>query len=148
VQASPKSPVYWVQHLFRDSSTPTEVVAAQLVRKGILEVAEDRFLWIFPRPVFPSADDAPEHQVRDEIRQTAMGQKRFAASVAALVAVLQGCGALSLVLSEREQDEHGERIERLVESAPHAESVRNAVRRAIAEDSAAATAATMTATSS
>lgn len=148
VHPTRRSLSYWVHHLFRESSTPTELAAAKLIRKGILEVQEDRFLWLFPRPVFPAADQEPEDRVRNAVRQTILEHRPLSTPVAALVAILQGAGALGLILSEEEQDAHEERIGQIVESAAHTEMVRDAIRRAIADDSSAAAAASASAAAS
>jgi hypothetical protein len=135
---------YWVRHLFRHTATAVEVTAADLIRAGILEAKEGRYLWIFHPTVYPTADPKPEKEVRRVLRASVESESVPNFRVAATLALLEGCSALQNLFSQDEIYQHALRLRSIVADEPIAALICDCTAQAIREDDAAAVAGSIT----
>jgi hypothetical protein len=131
----------WVRCLYRRVSTATDVLIARLIRRGILTEQEGRILWIFPTTTYPTANPAPELQLRQRVRDAVLTQKSVDERMTVLIAILHGCGAMGFVLNKAELRKFKNRIQHLYENNPIGYAVGKAAADNIAADAAAAASA-------
>lgn len=137
----------WVRHLYRHTSTPTDVLIARFIRRGILTEQEGRILWIFPTTTYPTANPAPEQQLLQLVRDAIFTEKSLNDRTTVLIAILHGCRTLSFVLNRAEMKKFKKRIQAIYESNPIGYAVGKAVADNIVADEAAAAAAVVIASS-
>ncbi len=128
----------WVRGLYRDRKLPVEVVTNRLVRRGILTRQEAPLLWIFRRTVYPTSNPGPEQAVRRRIEEALLGGGKADETTAILIALLQACRALRLVVDKSALKALKPTIQAVCASSPVAQVVGQALAKAIEEDEAAA----------
>lgn len=125
---------WWIRCLYDDITVPRESLMANLVRRGILQMVDGRFLWSLHRNVYPTANPAPEQRLRQQVRDAVQTEDAVESYVAVLVALLQASQALDLVVSNEERARRRERIHQLCLSDPIGYAVGKATADVIAED--------------
>jgi len=136
---------YWMRVLYRDRRLPIEVLTTRLLRRGILTRREARVLWVFRRTVYPTRDPGPEQAVRDRIQGAMLRGGNADETTAILVALLQGCRALRLVVERAALKKLKPVIQAICASSPTGEAIGRALAATIAEDETAAAVAVMVA---
>lgn len=129
---------YWVDKLGR--AHLKERILERLVQRRILRREEHRIVWVIPLDRYPTADPAPEREVRQRIRDVVLEGVAPEPHIAALIGLMKACNLTALVFTKDEQRSYGQRIDQIA----HGDAVGQAVSRA-AEAAQAATQAAMTA---
>ena len=59
-----RTTTYWLEHTADKADSIREESLSRLINKGILEVQDDRFLWVFRSRRYPSIDGTAEREVK------------------------------------------------------------------------------------
>lgn len=129
---------YWVDKLGRDHLE--ERVLERLVERQILRKEEHRIVWVIPVDRYPTANPAPEREVRERVRAVVLDEAAPDPRTATLIGLMKACNLTTLVFSRDEQRRYGRRLDQIA----HGDAVGQAVSRAAAA-AQAATQAAMTA---
>ena len=104
----------WMETLASEQGAAIQRQALDsLIRRGVLEQREDKFLWVFRSRRYPMIDG----ELQREARQRVMGVL-FSGDIAdprdiALICIADACGLLKTVFGENELDEISSRLEQL-----------------------------------
>ena len=123
-----------------------EELLARMVARGILREQEGRVLGIFPSHTWPALDPSHERQVRAGLNDVLVVGRAPAPREAALISLLQAIGQVPKVLGD--VGVPARELRRRAKEVADGGFVDEAVRRAVAEISAATSAAIVAATSS
>jgi len=117
-------------------------IAGGLCARGILRLAEEQILLIFKRRVYPEIDHRYEERIVARVRDAIFGEERMLdGRTAALVALANGAGLLSVLFPKKGLRARRARIEQIAAG----ERVGAATRAAVEAVRAAATAAAVAA---
>jgi hypothetical protein len=130
----------WVPGLCRGKPHPVQVLTARLIDRDLLRQEEGRFLWIFPRTLYPAADSSLEAELRERLRSAILGEDTVEPPLAILISILKGFDALDRILTRDERKQRNQRIEAIAAADPVGRAVGLAVARAVAAAVAAAAA--------
>jgi Golgi phosphoprotein 3 len=136
-----------VAGLYRGRPSARQAVLQRLIARGILTIQEGRFLWVFPRTLYPAVDSAPENELRARLREALLGDAPVEQRLAVLIAILQGCDALDRILTRSELKRQKERIQAVVAGDPIGRAIGKAVSEVVAAAVAAMAAASAAAAS-
>ncbi len=138
---------YWVKKLA--SNKLRDEILDGLIERGLLRREERRILWIFPADRFPAVDSSAERGIREDVRNTVLGNGSATVRphTAALIGLLHGCGLDGTVFSRQERKHVKKRIEEIAKSDAMGDTVAKVVKDAQAAVIAASTAATLAASS-
>ena len=90
-----------------------EEALSRLVSQGILEVEDDRILWVFRSRRYPSVDGTVEREVKLRILEVLFSDQIPAPRDVVIICLADACGILSELLSRRELDAAAPRIEQV-----------------------------------
>lgn len=103
-------------------------VAERLCAMEILHLEKERVLIWFTRRVYPEQDAEPERVLREEIREAILGDRTdLDPRTAVLIAILNQCSLLKVVLSKDELDASKERLEQIAQGHFIGEATRIAI---------------------
>jgi len=104
----------WIARLAREEAQPIRKMALDsLTKRGVLEGAGGKFLWIFERRRKPVADDRAERAVKQRIEGILFSNDIPDPRDAALICLVDACGILPAIFSIREIETARPRLERL-----------------------------------
>ena len=99
-----------------------------LIKKGVLERKEDRFLWIVRESTFQVKDRKSLEDLRRHIREAVMSEgKELEASDAALIALMDACKISFTIFSDRELEKYSKRFDEIAKINPIARAVSFAI---------------------
>jgi len=132
---------YWVRKIMADHQR--DRIVQRLVNLQILDSVERVVLGLFTYRRYPAHDCAPENEIRSRLRALLAGSGQADRHTLALLSLADASGLTKTFLDKQERQAWKSRIEELVGEEP----VGTAVRSAIRDDDAAATAVVLGAAS-
>ncbi len=104
---------YWVEQTAAQAESIRETALDRLVAAGILERAEDRFLWVFRSRRYPAVDGTAEREVKLRIMGVLFSDEIPDPRDVVLIALADACGIFRVLLSKQELTQASERIEQV-----------------------------------
>ena len=104
---------FWIERTAGSADQIRETALARLVDGGILEMHEDRFLWVFRSRRYPVIDGKAEREVKLRIMEVLFSDDIPGPRDIVIICLAEACGLFPLLLSRRELDQATERIEQV-----------------------------------
>lgn len=101
---------YWVEQVSRHGTELREKSLDRLVEKGILEKADDRFLWVFRSRRYPSIDGSVEREVKLRILNVLFSDEIPDPRDQMIICLADACGIFPRLLSRQEHARAADRI--------------------------------------
>ena len=102
---------FWLEHTADSADSIREQALNRLIEQGILEVQDDRFLWVFRSRRYPSIDGTAEREVKLRIMGVLFSDEIPSPRDVVIICLADACGIFKGLLSSRELDNVGERID-------------------------------------
>ena len=103
--------LYWVDHATRHADEIREVALERLVRNRVLELRDDRFLWIFGTRRYSLVDAGAERELKQRIGTVLSSDVIPDPRDIVIITLADGCGLLEHLLSAGELARAAPRIE-------------------------------------
>lgn len=103
----------WIGRLVPESERIERAALDRLVGRGILRQEEKRLLWVFPERRYPTVDDTEEKEVKRRLVDILLSDEIPEPRDVALISLVDACDLLGVVLSAREIENVGERVEQI-----------------------------------
>ena len=104
---------FWVERIAVHSDAIRERALNGLVRKGVLERQEQRFLWVFKSRKYPIIDSKEEKEVKLRLFEVLFSDALPSPRDVILLCLAHSCGVLKAILPRRELDRALGRIEQV-----------------------------------
>ena len=104
---------HWVERIADDAGEIREGALARLVERGILRREDNRFLWVFHSRRYPIIDGKAEREVKLRIMEVLFGDQIPDPRDVVIICLVDACGILKEMLSDRELERASERIEQV-----------------------------------
>ena len=101
---------HWVERIADNADEIREGALARLVDRGILRREDNRFLWVFRSRRYPIIDGKAEREVKLRIMEVLFGEQIPDPRDVVIICLVDACGILKEMLSERELERASERI--------------------------------------
>ena len=108
-----RSTNFWLEQTADKADSIREVALARLMEQGILEVEDDRFLWVFRSRRYPSIDGTAEREVKLRIMGVLFSDEIPSPRDVVIICLADACGIFKGLLSRRELDNVATRIEQV-----------------------------------
>ena len=108
-----RTTTYWLEHTADKADSIREESLSRLINKGILEVQDDRFLWVFRSRRYPSIDGTAEREVKLRIMGVLFSDEIPTPHDVVIICLADACGIFKGLLTRRELDNVGPRIEQV-----------------------------------
>lgn len=108
-----RSITYWLEHVADRADGIRDEALGRLMNAGILEVEEDRFLWVFGSRRYPSIDGTAEREVKLRIMAVLFSDEIPTPRDVVIICLADACGIFKGLLSRRELDNVSSRIEQV-----------------------------------
>ena len=102
-----------IERLSANAEKYRQTALEHLKAQGILREVEGRFLWVFHTRRYPVIDDREQREVKARLRQLVLTDEIPDPRDAALIALIEACGLLNLLLSTDEMRRTRDRVEQL-----------------------------------
>jgi len=119
---------YWVEFCQRDSKFVRQQALDRLCETGILELQENRVMWVFRSHRYPIRDGKAEKQVKLRIMSILFSDEIPEPRDIAIIGLVDVCGIFRHLLSAREHDGARERIAQIRKMDLIGQAVTNCVR--------------------
>ena len=104
----------WMEMLASEQGASIEQLALDsLIRSGVLEQREDKFLWVFRSRRYPLIDGKLQREARQRVKGVLFSGDIPDPRDIALICIADACGLLKTVFGENEMDEISPRLEQL-----------------------------------
>lgn len=103
----------WVERLVPNAEQVERAALDRLVDRGILRLEEKRILWVFPERRYPMIDDTEEKEVKRRLVDILLSDAIPDPRDVALISLVDACDLLGVVLSAREVENVGPRVEQI-----------------------------------
>ena len=103
--------LYWVEQATRHADEIREAALERLVDTGVLQLHDDRFLWIFGTQRYSLVDGDVERALKSQIRMVLLSDVIPDPREIVIVTLADGCGLVEPLLSAGESDRAASRIE-------------------------------------
>ena len=104
---------FWVDQVAAQADSIREEALARLVSQGVLEVEDDRILWVFRSRRYPVVDGTAEREVKLRIMEVLFSDAIPAPRDVVIICLADGCGIFNELLSRRELDAVAPRIDQV-----------------------------------
>ena len=104
---------FWVERTAGRADEIREEALARLVESGILELQEDRFLWVFRSRRYPIVDGKAEREVKLRIMEVLFSDEIPDPRDVVIICLADACALFKELLSRRELDQAASRIEQV-----------------------------------
>ena len=104
---------FWLEQTADKADSIREVALARLIEQGILEVEDDRFLWVFRSRRYPSIDGTAEREVKLRIMGVLFSDEIPSPRDVVIICLADACGIFKGLLSRRELDNVATRIDQV-----------------------------------
>ena len=101
---------HWVERIADNADEIREGALARLVDRGILRREDNRFLWVFHSRRYPIIDGKAEREVKLRIMEVLFGDQIPDPRDVVIICLVDACGILKEMLSDRELERASERI--------------------------------------
>ncbi len=108
-----KNTQYWVNFLSSQSEEIQNEALNMLVEKKILKEVEKKILWVFETRRYPMIDDKEEKEVKKRIVDLLYSDETPTPKDVVLISLVDTCGLLTNLLSNKEIDNLSERIAKI-----------------------------------
>ncbi len=103
----------WVGRLLPEADAVEEGALSRLVERGILRLEEKKILWVFKERRYPMVDDTEEKEVKRRLVDVLLSDVIPSPRDVALIALVDACDLLGTILSAREVERVGPRVEQI-----------------------------------
>ena len=104
----------WIEKISGEDTDEIRSMALDsLVKRGILEAKDQKFLWVFRSRRYPVIDGRAEREAKLRVTGVLLSDDIPDPRDVAMIGLVDACGILPDVFSEREVDRAGPRIEQL-----------------------------------
>ena len=104
----------WIEKISGEDTDEIRSMALDsLVKRGILEAKDQKFLWVFRSRRYPVIDGRAEREAKLRVTGVLLSDDIPDPRDVAMIGLVDACGILPDVFSEREIDRAGPRIEQL-----------------------------------
>lgn len=93
---SPKDITYWIEHLKSKIKNVIQRTVEDLIRKGILEERQDKFLF-FKYKSYPSHDRVTEHLLKEKIRYIVLNKDNSDKRLAVVARLANACDLFKVI---------------------------------------------------
>ena len=104
---------FWVERTAGRADEIREEALSRLVNQGILEMQEDRFLWVFRSRRYPVVDGQAEREVKLRIMEVLFTEEIPDPRDVVIICLADACALFKQLLSKREIDQAAKRIEQV-----------------------------------
>ena len=104
---------YWVERTAARGEAILEESLSRLVKLGILESRDDRFMWVFRSRRYPAIDGKVEREVKLRIMEVLFSDEVPDPRDIVIIALAHACGIFSELLSSKELETAAPRIEQV-----------------------------------
>lgn len=104
---------YWLEHVADRADGIRDEALGRLINAGILEVEDDRFMWVFRSRRYPSTDGTAEREVKLRIMAVLFSDEIPTPHDVVIICLADACGIFKGLLSRRELDNVAPRIEQV-----------------------------------
>ena len=104
---------FWVERTAGRADEIREEALARLVRSGILEEQEDRFLWVFRSRRYPVVDGRAEREVKLRIMEVLFSDEIPDPRDVVIICLADACALFRQLLSKQELERASKRIEQV-----------------------------------
>ncbi len=108
-----RSTTFWLEHTADRADTIREQSLQRLIDSGILEVEDDRFLWVFRSRRYPSLDGTAEREVKLRIMGVLFSDEIPSPRDVVIICLADACGIFKGLLSNRELENVASRIDQV-----------------------------------
>ena len=112
-QGTERSTNYWLEHTADRADAIREEALKRLIDQGVLEVEDDRFLWVFRSRRYPSVDGTAEREVKLRIMGVLFSDEIPSPRDVVIICLADACGIFKSLLSSRELENVSARIEQV-----------------------------------
>ena len=105
--------LYWVEHATRHADEIRDTALARLIDNRVLELSDDRYLWIFGTRHYLLQDEDAERNLIRRIKSALLGDSIPDPRDVVIVTLADGCGLIAHILSADELAAAQARIELL-----------------------------------
>lgn len=112
-ESEPFSAREWIGRLLPEAEAVEEGALSRLVERGVLRREEKRVLWVFKERRYPMVDDTEEKEVKRRLVDLLLSDEIPSPRDVALIALVDACDLLGTVLSAREVERVGPRVEQI-----------------------------------
>ena len=104
---------FWVERTSQSAGTIREEALARLISEGILEVRDDRVLWVFRSRRYPMVDGKAEREVKLRIMGVLFSNEIPDPRDVVIICLADACGIFRGLLSRQELARAADRIEQV-----------------------------------
>ena len=104
---------FWVERTAGRADEIREEALSRLVHSGILEVQEDRFLWVFRSRRYPIVDGKAEREVKLRIMEVLFSDEIPDPRDVVIICLADACALFRQLLSKQELERASKRIEQV-----------------------------------
>ena len=104
---------FWVERTAGRADEIREEALSRLVQSGILEVQEDRFLWVFRSRRYPVVDGRAEREVKLRIMEVLFSEEIPDPRDVVIICLADACALFRQLLSKQELERASKRIEQV-----------------------------------
>lgn len=112
-ESKERTTTYWLEHTADSADEIREKALGRLIDQGILEVEDDRFLWVFRSRRYPSVDGTAEREVKLRIMGVLFSDEIPTPHDVVIICLADACGIFKGLLSRRELENVASRIEQV-----------------------------------
>ena len=105
--------LHWVRHTTRHADEIRNTALERLIDNRILELSDDRYLWIFGTRHYLLKDETTERRLTERIKSALLVDSVPDPKDVMIVTLAEGCGIVSQILSDHELDAAKARIDLL-----------------------------------
>lgn len=103
--------LYWVDHATRHADEIRETALERLIGNGVLELKDDRFLWIFGTRRYLLMDEEVERALVERIRTVLLSEVIPDPGDIVIITLADGCGLLGPLFTQEELARAAPRLE-------------------------------------
>ena len=104
----------WIEKITgEDTEEIRSMALASLVKRGVLEARDEKFLWVFRSRRYPVVDGRVEREAKLRVTGVLLSDDIPDPRDVAMIGLVDACGILPDIFSEREIERAGPRIEQL-----------------------------------
>lgn len=104
---------FWIERTAGRADEIREEALSRLVHSGILEVQEDRFLWVFRSRRYPVVDGSAEREVKLRIMEVLFSDEIPDPRDVVIICLADACALFRQLLSKQELERASTRIEQV-----------------------------------
>ena len=108
-----RTSTFWLEQVADQADSIREMALNRMIEQGILEVQDDRFLWVFRSRRYPSIDGTAEREVKLRIMGVLFSDEIPSPRDVVIICLADACGIFKGLLSSRELDNVAPRIEQV-----------------------------------